>query len=242
MIVIFALFVGWVVFALFLPLTRMISTMGNQQWLADVAFINQSTDMKSNPSHGQAAFTLIELMAVITIIVILAALVVGGLGHVNDKNARSRAVVQMALLSKALEDYKGDFGTYPVTANKTGNFAGPTGTNTSSILFKFLYWDSDNDGTGTGDVDQKIYLADLDPGTTANPNKQGWTTGTAGTGTVISDPWGNQYCYRSAQPLTGTTPNAGTQNSDFDLWSMGKDGKTNGTANHADNRDDIRNF
>ncbi|HEX7262385.1 MAG TPA: type II secretion system protein [Luteolibacter sp.] len=66
--------------------------------------------MKSIQRHGKAAFTLIELMAVIAIMVILAALVMGGLGYVQDKRASSQAKVQMGLISKALEEYKLDRG------------------------------------------------------------------------------------------------------------------------------------
>lgn len=199
--------------------------------------------MKTTSRHGRAAFTLIELMAVITIIVILAGIVVGGMGYVNEKQAREKAKVQIALLSKALEEYKLDNGIYPPTDNKTGTFT-TKGTITSSILFDYLYWDSDRDGSGPPqDTDQKIYVPELDP---AN-NKQGWTTGTAGKGTTITDPWGNQYCYRSAIGKPNAqgvaSPNNNTQNPDFDLWSAGKDGKTVPDSNtDASNKDDIRNF
>ena len=206
--------------------------------------------MRITQRTGKSAFTLIELMAVITIIVILAGLVVGGLGFVNDRQAKNKAQVQMALISKALEDYKLDTGTYPPTTDKTGNLTTAAGTSTSSILFKALYWDSDNDGIGVpADTDQKIYLPDLDPLT----SKQGWTSATPApsAATTIVDPWGNQYCYRTAfgtPPATGTTPvNSSTQNPDFDLWSMGKNGKSNaGTTptamNDTNNKDDIKNF
>ena len=193
--------------------------------------------MKINQRPGRAAFTLIELMAVITIIVILAGLVIGGLGYVQDKQAKSRAVVQIQLISKTLEEYKNDFGTYPATTNSTD------GLNNSAVLFKALYWDSDNDGegaavgSGTGDTDQKMYLPDLDPAT----NKQGWTTGTPSATTKITDPWGNEYRYRTALGTTGTA-NSDTQNPDFDLWSAGKDGKSKPTPTDKENRDDIKNF
>ena len=99
-----------------------------------------------------------------------------------------------------------------------------------------------------GDLDQKIYLAQLDPGNKDSPNKQGWTSFTPPTSasTKITDPWGNEYRYRSAMPppTTGVViPNAATQNPDFDLWSMGKDGKTKPeTPLDTTNRDDIKNF
>ncbi len=193
--------------------------------------------MKTPSRNGRAAFSLIEMMAVVTIIVILASLVVGGLGFVTEREAKEKARIQIALLSAALEEYKLDFGTYPATDNAA------KGEKNSKILFKALYWDSDDDGQGVGvgnaagDTDQKIYVPELDPVT----NKQGWTTGTASPTTIITDPWGREYRYRSAINASGTA-NSNTVNPDFDLWSVGKDGETN-PATPADkvNRDDIRN-
>jgi prepilin-type N-terminal cleavage/methylation domain-containing protein len=197
--------------------------------------------MKTRVRRHPAAFTLIELMAVITIIVILAGIVIGGMGYVSEKQARAKAQVQIALLSKALEEYKLDNGTYPPTANKSGTFTA-AGTSTSAILFKALYFDSDNDGqVGTADTDQRIYIPELDP---AN-SKQGWTVTPASAATKITDPWGNEYCYRTAfgtPPANGAAPaNPDTQNPDFDLWSAGKDGKSKpGTPADPLNKDDIR--
>lgn len=209
--------------------------------------------MKTTPRNGKAAFTLIELMAVITIIVILAGLVVGGMGFVSERQAKEKARVQIALLTKALEEYKLDMGTYPPTTDKTGSLATAAGTSTSSILYQALFKDGYDYTTPTTpptnwDVKKatKIYLQDLDPAV----SKQGWTV--VGKTTIV-DPWNNEYCYRTATgtpPATGSAPvNASTQNPDFDLWSMGKDGKTNASnpslttpATNNYNKDDIRNF
>jgi general secretion pathway protein G len=199
--------------------------------------------MKSPQRSGKAAFTLIELMAVITIIVILASLVVTGMGFVNERQAKEKARVQIALISKALEEYKLDNGNYPATANSAD------GLGQSAELFKALYYDSDKDGefagsgANRGDQDQKIYLPEFDPAT----NKQGWTSGTAAITTKILDPWGNEYRYRSAFAApVGTAapaPNSNTQNPDFDLWSAGKDGKSKpAAAGEKVNNDDIKNF
>ncbi len=200
--------------------------------------------MKTTPRKGSSGFTLIELMAVITIIVILAGLVVGSLGYVSEKQASAKAKVQIALLSKGLEEYKLDNGTYPPTGNlSTPATVSSTTAGNSEVLFKALYWDSDNDGVGPpADLDQKIYIPDLDPAT----SKQGWTTGTASATVKILDPWGNSYLYRTAKgvpPPTGAVPvNSNCQNPDFDLWSAGKDGKSNADTKIKEARDDIRNF
>ena len=191
--------------------------------------------MKSIQRSGKAAFTLIELLAVITIIVILAGLVVTGMGFVNERQAKEKARVQIALISKALEEYKLDTGSYPATTDTA------TGVGQSAELFKALYFGFN--GNGPRDTNQKVYIAEFDPVT----NKQGWTTGTATAATKVIDPWGNEYRYRSAFAAAAANaapaPNPSTQNPDFDLWSSGKDGRsTPASAADKTNNDDIKNF
>lgn len=192
--------------------------------------------MKNIQRPGKAAFTLIELLAVITIIVILAAIVVGSMGYVTDRQATEKARVQIALLSKAIEDYKLDNGAYPASDDSAD------GTGQSRKLFEALYYDAAKEGS-TPSGDNKIYLAELDPAS----NKQGWTTGTASSSTRILDPWGNEYRYRSAYGEAGSggtaSKNSNTENPDFDIWSIGKDGRSRpGNPTDASNKDDIKNF
>ena len=64
--------------------------------------------------------------------------------------------------------------------------------------------------------------------------------GRAGT----KDPWGNAYQYLNHQNLNGNgnvrkDKNIVPINSDFDLYSMGKDGQTQGTLTAGVSRDDI---
>lgn len=213
--------------------------------------------MKSNQRHGSSAFTLIELMAVITIIVILAGLVVGGLGYVTEKQAKSKALVQIALISKALEAYKLDIGMYPptTTAQKTGATTSAQSLYISLFYEGYDYAEKSKSGsppaTWTKKIDNvdipkatTIYLPDLDPTT----SKQGWVDSITGTGTkvppittLVKDPYAVEYRYRSGKSANGTA-NTDTQNPDFDLWSCGKDGLTNATLSSTQNRDDIKNF
>jgi general secretion pathway protein G len=171
--------------------------------------------MKSSVSKRRGGFTLIELLAVITIIVILAALVVAGMGFAKDKQANSKAAIQLALLEKALNEYKLDNGSYPASTS-------PDGKGQSNLLYRALYQDAVDDTTKA----KTIYLAELDPAT----KNQGWVSGT-GAAATIRDPWGQEYLYRTG---------AAAENPDFDLWSMGKDGKTGADAKSSDSRDDIR--
>lgn len=185
--------------------------------------------MKTHKTSFRRGFTLVEMLAVIAIIVILAALVIGGMGYVRDKQARSQAKVQVDLLSAALEEYKLDKGSFPSGANG--------GKNDTKLLYRALYWDSDENGSGAdADDQQKVYLSELDP----NNNKQGWTEGDK-SNVILIDPWGNEFHYRSGKMENGD-PNTQAVNPDFDLWSSGPDGKTSMSGENQYTKDDIRNF
>jgi general secretion pathway protein G len=67
------------------------------------------------------AFTLVEMMAVIALIVVLVGLVIGAAKYAETKAARSRAEVEIATMEAALESYKADNGIYPNTALPRGN-------------------------------------------------------------------------------------------------------------------------
>lgn len=202
--------------------------------------------MKPSRHHGNAGFTLIELMAVITIIVILAGLVVGGMGFVIERQAKEKAKIQIALLSKAIEEYKLDMGRYPGDLDDTA----ADGKNVSAQLYSDLFYEGFEYSNEPDPPDRwekklgnvrvpkatRIYLPELDP----TSSKQGWVAsvpaGPPPASTAILDPWGVEYRYRKGMDA---------QNPDFDLWSCGKDGKSNTSdpsMKSADNKDDIRNF
>jgi len=67
-------------------------------------------------------FTLIELMVVIAIIIILAAIAIPNYLSMTARAKKSRVAADFGALGVALESYKTDWGTYPViaTANKFG--------------------------------------------------------------------------------------------------------------------------
>jgi len=64
-------------------------------------------------SRRSAAFTLVELLAVIALIGVIAGLTLAGLGYVQQKSAISRAEAEVASLSAAIESFKMDYGAYP---------------------------------------------------------------------------------------------------------------------------------
>ncbi len=176
---------------------------------------------QSSRIQRQRGFTLVEILVVMTIILILAALTTGGMQFVKTRQKNNQAEIQIGLLSKGIEDYKLDNGDYPGAEDAGGS----SGTGESNMLFRALYYDgfeAGDDGTAS------IYLSELDPLNDA----QKWTEG-SGSSAEIIDPWENEYRYRRG---------SGALNPDYDLWSMGKDEDTEGDGTDDKDKDDIRNF
>src|SRR2546428_11547625 len=67
-------------------------------------------DMKTTSPN---AFTLVELLTVIVIIMVLAGLVIYGAAYANRKSALARAQNEIKAMEAACESYKADNGTYP---------------------------------------------------------------------------------------------------------------------------------
>src|SRR5947209_12849736 len=75
--------------------------------------LNDLTRRSHSSFRVSAAFTLIELIVVTTVIIILTGLVLSTVGYVQKKGARARAETEIAAISAACENYKADNGTYP---------------------------------------------------------------------------------------------------------------------------------
>ncbi|MES2981553.1 MAG: type II secretion system protein GspG [Verrucomicrobiota bacterium] len=175
--------------------------------------------MKLKSRQHHRGFTLIEVLVVITIILLLAGLSLGGLRFVKTKRDNNRAEIHINLISKAIEDYKLDNGDYPGDEDAGGG----DGKGESNMLFQALYYDG-----FMAENPDAIYLSELDP----NNDSQKWLEGT-GASTKIIDPWKREYLYRRG---------SGAMNPDYDLWSMGEDGATSGNGTSPEDKDDIRNF
>src|SRR4029079_6611677 len=65
------------------------------------------------------AFTLIELIVVVGIIIVLTGLVLSTVGYARKKGARARGETEIAAMSAACENYKADNGVYPQQASST---------------------------------------------------------------------------------------------------------------------------
>ena len=155
-------------------------------------------------SRGSQGFTLIEIITVIAIIMVLAAMTIGGMSYMRDKAAESKTRVFMGAISAALEDYHFDNGEYPQQPDN--QVAGGS----TKILYKSLY--GDEDGDLVPDEGATVYLSLLDPHKTG-PAKQVnvfyWSKYP-----MLVDGWGRTLRYLS--------PGEKNPPSSFDLWSAGK--------------------
>src|SRR6266480_6038127 len=126
----------------------------------------------------QRAFTLLEVLVVIAIMIILAGLLLSTFGYMQKKGARARAETEIAAISAACESYKADNGVYPrgpaaattigsitIPANVTDSLnpkitGDPTTTTspTYSQASLYLYTQLSGDLTGNRQPSGKSYL------------------------------------------------------------------------------------
>jgi prepilin-type N-terminal cleavage/methylation domain-containing protein len=97
-------------------------------------------------------FTLIELMVVIAIIIILAAIAIPNYLNMTARAKKSRVQSDMATIATALETYKTDWGQYPASGTSGTTGAAEAVNDPESTVFKALA--GPDDGTsnqgGTG--------------------------------------------------------------------------------------------
>jgi len=174
--------------------------------------------MKSAPHRAasRGAFTLLEILVVIAIIAILAALLLNTAGYIQEKAGNSRAEVEIKALETALEAYKQDNGSYP-ESSAGGN---ANGSDSSSIVLL----EALNRTPATASPPTKIYLAELGkmlPPVSGNPKAS--YDDKLKSATRLVDPFGNPYHYK----YPGDADRSGTNF--FDLWSQGKKDDANDT-------------
>ena len=90
--------------------------------------------------QSRAAFTLIELLAVITIIGILAGLTLGAAGAVRRHGATSTAKAEVAALQAACDRFYADNNLYPSNTSTTPSAVNPANyTTAGQVLFSNLF-------------------------------------------------------------------------------------------------------
>ncbi len=163
-----------------------------------------------------SAFTIIELLVVISIIIILAGLILSTVGYVQEKGAHSRTEAEIAAMSAALESYKADNGVYvrdgdtdaldaKNAANCDPNSGDPKYKAATLSLYKALSGDSAANRQPTGTSYFSFRPNMLHP------------KGNVTTVDAVVDAWGNCYGYSTANQANAKNG----YNPTFDLWSSG---------------------
>ena len=151
------------------------------------------------PRRPVAAFTLIELLAVITIIGILAGLTLGAAGAVRRHGATSTAKAEVAALQAACDRYFADNNTYPIGTASPTNVTAPAG---ATILFTNLL----GSATLTNAPTSKRYFEPKPAMVSGN---------------YFVDPWGYAYGYNSDgtnAPLIWSTAGQTTGGANTNKW------------------------
>ena len=155
------------------------------------------------PRRPVAAFTLIELLAVITIIGILAGLTLGAAGAVRRHGATSTAKAEVAALQAACDRYFADYNLYPSNTSTTPSLVNPTSYVTAGqTLFTNLF--------GTNQYNR------------APSTKRYFEPKPAMvSGNYFIDPWGYAYGYNSDgtnAPLIWSTAGQTTGGANTNKW------------------------
>ena len=154
-----------------------------------------------NKSSSYDAFTLVELLAVITVIGILAGLTLGAAGAVRRHGANSTAKAEVAALQAACDRYYADNSTYPIGTASPTTVTAPAG---ATALFTNLV----GSATLTAAPTTKRYFEPKPAMVYTN-----------GTPNYFVDPWGYAYGYNSDgtnAPLIWST--AGTTKGETNKW------------------------
>ena len=173
-----------------------------------------------------ASFTLVELLFVMAIIAILAALTLAAGSGVMKKAARSRASSEIQAMNTALESYKTDNGIYPqVSTLFTNTYANNDGSGTttnyqysSQVLYQALSGQTNFNDTPVAGAKAYMSFKVSQVGNYNAPANSGVSAGSS----YIRDPWGYSYGYSTGTLSGAATPSYPYNGSGFfDLWSTG---------------------
>jgi type II secretory pathway pseudopilin PulG len=219
--------------------------------LCDFSIPTDSLSLKSRDSHKQnfsksklKAFSLIEIVAVLAIIMILIGLLIPISGYVQRMSVESRIKIEINGMEAALEAYKADYGAYPPIGfsaalndikdgdeknrflqNAPGSWPAASanysthkldwGKSSAWIIHnEYLYAALGNASNAQGKVYYQFNPANLRPSPTLTPGRF-----------IVVDPLGNPYgYYPSGSDILANRPAANA--STFDLFSCGIDNKS----------------
>lgn len=174
------------------------------------------------------AFTLIELLMVIAVILLLVGITFGITKGVQNSQARAKARAELAVIGQSLEAYKSKYGDYPwISTNSVANDAAVRNAS-HGVLKTLVGWQSVT-GTQVGGTDSVTGAVFKKGDSTLDVSKlslsQDWPTTnpeqSPPSNVYFFDPWGNPYVYCYKDPTNSAT----WERFGYILFSRGPDGK-----------------
>ena len=167
-------------------------------------------------------FTLMELMAVLVIIGILFGIIFTGASYLFSAQAEKKAKAELEAISLALEDYKSEFGDFPITEDSSSE------DECAKVLFMTLSGWMDIDGGEIPGEERGRSFLPSDSFTLGKKEGESIEVYSLTTEEILGntsvnkeifiiDPWGNPYVYQYPR-LDGHTG--------FLLFSRGPDGRS----------------
>lgn len=189
-------------------------------------------------SSNHRAFTLVEMLIVITIIALLASLTMGAFTYAMRGSKEKITRGAMEGIKSALENYHTDFAEYPEPANigkMTSILPGKSyDIGGAACLYQALSGDGSDQikgvsasagaGGSAGASDGKTEGTEVANMKLKDLPQTMWTY--KGGSYIIIDGFGRPFQYAKAAVATtvgGATPTATTINSTYDLWSYATD-------------------
>jgi len=124
-----------------------------------------------------SAFTLVELLVVVSIIGLLVGLLAAGIPRAMDAGMKAKAKGEATAIVAAVKAYKQEYGRFPGNVNQSNVTFGISSPTTIDLI-KVLNGDS---------------TTSLDGSQAANPKGTRFLEGSKGGTSGLPDPWGNQY-------------------------------------------------
>ena len=170
------------------------------------------------PRAREAAFTLIELLTVITIIGILMGLLFPVIGSVQEQARKMQAKNDLGQVGVALKAFMTEYGRYPY-ATGTGDVT--YGDDNNQLMAALV---------GTDTQENPRQLVFLDPPVAKGPQGNKRFGGLSPQNGKFYDPWGFALNFRYDGNYDQIVTEPGGMNTvrrDFIGWSVGRDGREN---------------
>jgi len=147
---------------------------------------------------ARPAFTIVEILVVVTIIVILIAILVPALGHIQRQAVKTTAVGRLRAIGIGMQQYYSDFNTYPPSNGTLGSISQNHGYQLlAEALLGYLPGNVDGAGTTLGDSGDFGFRMTKAGATMGGRIYGPYAPNDAKTfnGNSFIDPWGHEILY-----------------------------------------------